>query len=318
MNDVVVQTENLTKKYGNFLAVDALNLKVMKGEVFGLLGPNGAGKTTTILMILGLTEPTSGRVTVLGYNPSRQPLLVKSKAGYIPEQVGFYEDLTARQNLAYIAKLNGIKGGEIQKRIDKVLNTANLTQVADNFVSTFSRGMRQRLGVADVLIKQPQLIIMDEPTQGLDPESARDFLKLVGNLADSGITILISSHLLDQVQRVCNRVGLFHKGKMVLEGNVTELAKKIFGGGYHIRLNANGPNRDYQETLLNIPGVINVNFISPNEYSLIATKDLRAEVANAVVNAGGRLTSLGIDNFNLEDIYNSFFEEVYDDKNDIS
>lgn len=310
MNDAVIKTENLSKKYGDFSAVDSINLQVNRGEVFGLLGPNGAGKTTTILMLLGLTEPTSGKATVLGYDPTRQPLLVKSKAGYIPEQMGFYEDLTARQNLAYIAKLNGIKGNEYQKRIDDALKTVSLSEVADNCVSTFSRGMRQRLGVADVLIKQPNLIIMDEPTQGLDPESARDFLKLIRELADSGITILLSSHLLDQVQKVCDRVGLFHKGKIVLEGTVTELAKEIFGGGYHIQLNANGSSQNYQEILLNVPGVIDVNFVTPDTYSIIATEDLRAEVASAVINAGGKLTSLGLDNFHLDDIYKSYFEEV--------
>lgn len=312
MNDAVIQTQNLTKKYGGFIAVDALNLQVKKGEVFGLLGPNGAGKTTTILMLLGLTEPTSGKVSVLGYDPTRQPLRVKSKAGYIPEQVGFYDELSARQNLAYIARLNSIKGSEIQKRIEESLKSVNLEKSADKLVRTFSRGMRQRLGVADVLIKQPELIIMDEPTQGLDPESARDFLKLIRNLAESGITILLCSHLLEQVQRVCDRVGLFYQGKMVLEGTVTKLAKKIFGGGYHIHLNANGSNKNYRETIKKLPGVIDVNFISPDTYSVIAEEDIRSEVVEALVNAGGKITSLGLDQFNLEDIYNAYFKEVND------
>jgi ABC-2 type transport system ATP-binding protein len=314
MNDAVILTEKLTKKYNDFTAVNSLNLKVNRGEIFGLLGPNGAGKTTTILMLLGLTEPTSGKVNVLGHDPTRQPLLVKSQAGYIPEQVGFYEDLTARQNLAYIAKLNGIKGDQIQERIDDALNTVNLSAVANKFIRTFSRGMRQRLSVADVLIKKPELIVMDEPTQGLDPESARDFLKLIRQLGDAGITILLSSHLLDQVQRVCDRVGLFHQGKMVLEGTVSELASKIFGGAYHIHLNANGANQNYQRLLANLPGVIDVNFISPDAYSLIATQDLRSEAAKAIVNAGGSLYSIGLDSFNLDDIYNAYFKEVNNDQ----
>lgn len=162
MGDNIIETKDLTKKYGDFVAVDSLNLVVKQGEVFGLLGPNGAGKTTTILMLLGLTEPTSGRVKVLGFNPARQPLSIKSHAGYIPDQVGFYDELTARENLTYIARLNGLSRQESIQRIDEALERVGLTQVAEHSVKTFSRGMRQRLGVADVLIKNPQLIIMDE------------------------------------------------------------------------------------------------------------------------------------------------------------
>ena len=231
MGDNVIETRDLTKKYGDFVAVDALNLRVKRSEVFGLLGPNGAGKTTTILMLLGLTEPTSGKVKVLGFDPARQPLSIKSRAGYIPDQVGFYDELTARENLIYIAKLNGLPRQESNKRIDEALEKVGLTTVAGKSVKTFSRGMRQRLGVADVLIKNPQLIIMDEPTQGLDPELAREFLQLIRELSGAGITILLSSHLLYQVQEVCDRVGLFRQGHMVLEGTVTELAQKVLGGG---------------------------------------------------------------------------------------
>lgn len=318
MTKMVIQTEKLTKKYNDFIAVNALDLQVNRGEIYGLLGPNGAGKTTTILMLLGLTEPTSGKVKVLDYDPTRQPLQVKEKVGYIPEQVGFYEGLTARQNLAFIAKLNNIKGSELQSQIDNALKLVNLHSVADKFVSTFSRGMRQRLGVADVLIKQPKIIIMDEPTQGLDPESARDFLNLIRKLADSGITILLCSHLLDQVQRVCDRVGLFHQGKLVLEGTVTELANEIFGGGYHIHVNANGPSQNYQKLLMELPGVIDINFVSPDQYSIISTQDLRAEVAQAIVDAGGNLTSLGLDSFSLDDVYKAYFEEVNDAQKNLS
>lgn len=310
MSETIIEARNLTKKYGDFIAVNNLNLTVNKGEIFGLLGPNGAGKTTTILMLLGLTEPTSGKVNILGYDPTRQPLKIKSKAGYIPESVGFYDELSAKENLIYIAKLNGISRSEAQHRISQALEKVNLMKVADQRVGTFSRGMRQRLGVADVLIKEPQLIIMDEPTQGLDPESARQFLTLIRTLADSGITILISSHLLHQVQQVCDRVGLFHRGRMVLKGTVEELAKQIFGGEYHIRLNAYGTEKDLVEELQLLEDVVEVRFTKPDCYSIIATRDLRSQAAQAVIQSGGHLTSLGMSEFNLEDIYNSYFEEV--------
>jgi len=310
MADNIIETKDLTKKYGDFVAVDSLNLAVKQGEVFGLLGPNGAGKTTTILMLLGLTEPTSGKVKVLGFNPARQPLSVKSRAGYIPDQVGFYDELTARENLVYIARLNGLSRQETKQRIDEALEKVGLTQVAEHSVKTFSRGMRQRLGVADVLIKNPQLIIMDEPTQGLDPELARDFLKLIRELADAGITILLSSHLLYQVQEVCDRVGLFHQGHMVLNGTVTDLAQKVLGGGYHVRLRANGSKDNYTELLRKLSGVVEVNFKAPDIYTLVATKDLRSDAASTVVKAGGKLTSLDIEDLSLDEIYNSYFEEV--------
>lgn len=310
MGDNIIETRDLTKKYGAFVAVDSLNLEVKQGEVFGLLGPNGAGKTTTILMLLGLTEPTSGRVKVLGFNPARQPLSVKSRAGYIPDQVGFYDELTARENLVYIARLNGLTRQETKQRIDQALEKVGLAEVADHSVKTFSRGMRQRLGVADVLIKNPKLIIMDEPTQGLDPELAREFLQLIRELADAGITILLSSHLLYQVQEVCDRVGLFHQGHMVLNGTVTQLAQKVLGGGYHVRLRANGTKKTYEDELSKLPGVVEVNFKSPDIYTLVATKDLRSEAASTIVHAGGKLTSLDIEELSLDDIYNSYFEEV--------
>ena len=310
MADNIIETKDLTKKYEDFVAVDSLNLSVKRGEVFGLLGPNGAGKTTTILMLLGLTEPTAGRVKVLGFNPVRQPLSIKSHAGYIPDQVGFYDELTARENLIYIARLNSLSRQESNRRIDEALEKVGLTQVADKTVRTYSRGMRQRLGVADVLIKNPQLIVMDEPTQGLDPELARGFLELIRELANSGITILLSSHLLYQVQEICDRVGLFHQGHMVLEGTVTALAQKVLGAGYHVRLRANGTKTTYVEQLRTLPGVVDVHFREPDLYTLVATKDLRSEAARVIVNAGGKLTSLNIENLSLDDIYNSYFEEV--------
>lgn len=310
MGNLIIETKNLTKKYGDFVAVDSLNLKVQQGEIFGMLGPNGSGKTTTILMLLGLTEPTSGEVQVLGFDPSRQPLSVKSRAGYIPDQVGFYDELTARENLMYIAKLNGLPRSEAHKRIDEAFERVGLSQVADQRVGTYSRGMRQRLAVADVLIKKPELIIMDEPTLGLDPELAHEFLKLSRELADSGISILLSSHLLYQVQEVCDRVGLFHRGRMVLEGTVNKLAQDVLGAGYVVRIQANGSQVGFTETLKQIPGVANVEFKAPDTYLLKATKDLRTEAARAVINAGGQLKSLDLETPSLDDIYNAYFSEV--------
>ena len=308
MSEVVLESRGLTKQYNGFVAVDSLDLTVRQGEVFGLLGPNGAGKTTTILMLLGLTEPTAGTVRVLGFDPVRQPLMVKARVGYLPDQLGFYEWLTARENMAYTARLNGLSRSEAQARIGAALAQMGLEDVADHRVATFSRGMRQRLGVADVLIKQPQLIIMDEPTQGLDPEGAREFLDIIRHLKSQGITILLCSHLLHQVQAVCDRVGLFHRGHMVLEGTVKELAGQVLGGGYRIYLEAEGPD-GLEAPLRRLEGVQNVRRYDVNRYELETRDDLRAEAARAIVEAGGRLLSLAVEVPSLDEVYTRYFQQ---------
>lgn len=310
MDGPVIQTQELTKRYGNFVAVDRLNLVVEPGEVFGLLGPNGSGKTTTILMLLGLTEPTSGTVRVMGLDPARQPLSVKSRVGYIPDQVGFYDDLTARENLIYIAKLNGIPREEAYRRIDEALERMGLTEVADRPVGTYSRGMRQRLGVAEVLIKHPALIIMDEPTLGLDPEAAREFLNTIRDLKAQGITVLVASHLLHQVQAVCDRVGLFHRGRMVLEGTVEELARQVLGGGYRVYVEATGPQAAILEALRRLPEATKAESAGPERYMVEGRRDLRGEAARAVVEAGGSLRALQLEEPSLDDVYARYFQEV--------
>lgn len=309
MKDPVITTSSLTKKYGNFIAVDNLNLTVQRGEVFGMLGPNGAGKTTTILMILGLTDPSSGSVRILGLDPARQPLSVKARVGYLPDQIGFYEELTARENLIYTARLNGMPRKESYPRIEEVLSRIGLSDVAEHKVATFSRGMRQRLGVADVLLKQPQLIILDEPTQGLDPEGAREFLQMVIDLKEEGITILLASHLLYQVQAVCDRVGLYYHGQMVLVGSVPELARRVLGTAYRVIIEADGQSDKIMETLQQLPGVVNVRR-SNGQYQVEAETDLRSQAASAVIQSGGKLLKLGVETHSLDDIYARYFEEV--------
>ena len=308
-SDLVLETTGLTKRYGNFVAVDKLNLSVMKGEVFGLLGPNGAGKTTTILMLLGLTEPTKGKINILGFDPKRQPLSVKARVGYMPDQVGFYDELTARENLVYIAKLNGIPRDQLQRRVEEAIERVHLSHVIDQKTGTFSRGMRQRLGLADVLIKNPQLIIMDEPTQGLDPELAHEFLGMIHTLKEEGTTILLSSHLLHQVQVICDRVGLFSEGRMVLQGTVPELARKVLGGAYRIQLEAEGPSAQLLKALKDLRDVNKVDRVD-GAYEIEAKDDVRADAADAIIKAGGRLKALNVESQSLDDIYTHYFEEV--------
>jgi ABC-2 type transport system ATP-binding protein len=227
---MIIEAEKLTKKYGIQVAVDNLTLQIREGEVFGFLGPNGAGKTTTLLMFLGLTEPTSGKVRVIGFDPTREPLRVKEKVGYLPENVGFYDDMDARQNLQFIARLNRIPDRVSQERIDQLLGEVGLFEEARKKVGTYSKGMRQRLGIAEVLIKEPKLIFLDEPTIGLDPDGTNRMLDLIHSLSrEKNITIFLSSHLLDQVQRICDRVGIMIKGNLVALGPIQELAAKKLG-----------------------------------------------------------------------------------------
>lgn len=229
-DQLIIEAEGLTKKYGTQIAVNSLTLQIREGEVFGFLGPNGAGKTTTLLMFLGLTEPTSGKVRVIGFDSTREPLRVKEKVGYLPENVGFYDDMDARQNLRFIARLNRIPDKVSAKKIDELLQQVGLLEEAKKKVGTYSKGMRQRLGIAEVLIKDPKLIFLDEPTIGLDPDGTNRMLDLIHNLSrEKNITIFLSSHLLDQVQRICDRVGIMIKGSLVAMGPIQELAKKKLG-----------------------------------------------------------------------------------------
>lgn len=227
---IIIEAEGLTKKYDSQIAVNNLTLRIQQGEVFGFLGPNGAGKTTTLLMFLGLTEPTSGKVRILGFDPTRDPLHVKEKVGFLPENVGFYDDMDARQNLRYVARLNRIPDKISTQRIDHWLETVGLLEEVEKKVGTYSKGMRQRLGIAEALVKEPKLIFLDEPTIGLDPDGTNRMLDLIHSLSrEKNMTIFLSSHLLDQVQRICDRVGIMIKGDLVAIGPIEELAKKKLG-----------------------------------------------------------------------------------------
>jgi len=226
----IIEAEELTKNYGSQIAVNRLSLQIREGEIFGFLGPNGAGKTTTLLMFLGLTEPTSGKVRVCGLDPRRDPLRIKEKVGYLPENVGFYDDMDAKGNLLFVARLNRIPDEVSRRRIDELLAKVGLFEEAGKKVGTYSKGMRQRLGIAEVLIKEPTLIFLDEPTIGLDPDGTNRMLELICSLSrEHNITIFFSSHLLDQVQRISDRVGIMIKGKLVAVGPIEELAKKKLG-----------------------------------------------------------------------------------------
>ncbi len=228
----IIETQDLTKRYNGRAAVDQLTFSLAEGEVFGFLGPNGAGKTTTLLMLLGLTEPTSGKARVLGFDPTREPIKVKQMIGYLPENMGFYGDLNAWQTLRFIAELNALPGEVAEERIEAALKTVELIDEAGKKISAYSRGMRQRLGIAEILIKDPKVVFLDEPTLGLDPDSTNRMIELIGQLCrEKKMSVLLSSHLLHLVQRICHRVGIMIKGRMVAQGSMDQLAKEKLGIG---------------------------------------------------------------------------------------
>ena len=302
----VISAEGLTKRYGNASAVDNISFEIRKGEVFGLLGPNGAGKTTTILMMLGLTEISAGSIQVLGHDPARQPLQVKRRVGYLPDSVGFYDQLSAVENLSYTAKLMGLSLQERRFRIEQALRRVRLDDVANKRVATFSRGMRQRLGLAEIIVKKAEIAILDEPTSGLDPQATLEFLELIRELKAEGITVLLSSHLLDQVQRICDRVALFQSGRIVLMGSVADLSVQVLGAGFVVEVEAEGVG--IARRLATIPGVSNVETIADDRFRMTAERDVRPDAARAVVAVNGSLKRLSVDEPSLEAIYARYFQ----------
>jgi ABC-2 type transport system ATP-binding protein len=307
MSATVIEAQNLTKRYGRATAVDGVSFTIAPGEIFGLLGPNGAGKTTTILMLLGLTEISGGQARVLDHDPVREPLAVKRRVGYLPDSVGFYDHLSAADNLRYTARLIGIPSAERENRIAAALARVQLTEVADHRVATFSRGMRQRLGLAEIVMKDAAIAILDEPTSGLDPHATAELLTLIRTLKHDGVAVLLSSHLLERVQSVCDRVALFQNGKIVLIGTIEELGRQVLGGGFAVEVEAEG--QGLAERLRQVPGVSAVEEPGPGRLRLLADRDVRPEAAAAVVGAGGRLTRLSIEEPSLEVIYTRYFEK---------
>ena len=310
MSEPIITARGLTKRYDDTVVVNALDFDIYKGETFGLLGPNGAGKTTTILMMLGLTDVSAGEVRVAGHDPVRQPLEVKRRVGYLPDQVGFYDHMTAIENLAYTARLMGFPREVREKRIADALARVRLSDVADRRVAIFSRGMRQRLGLAELMMKGAEIAILDEPTSGLDPQSTHEFLDMIHALKREGVTVLITSHLLDQVQKLCDRVALFHGGRILIMGTVPELARQMLGAGFVVDVEAAAaPGKELSARLGAIPGVMTVVQTGETSYRMTADHDVRAEAARAVVAADGALTKLSVDDPSLDTIYTRFFEQ---------
>ncbi|MDR6735588.1 ABC transporter ATP-binding protein [Sphingobacterium sp. 2149] len=311
MKDPIIQLSSLTKSYGKTKAVDALDLKIYPGEIFGLLGPNGAGKTTSILMMLGLTEPSSGTAYVCGHDATRNPIAVKIKVGYLPDNVGFYPEMTALENLSFIAELNGLPRAQARKKSQEMLQTVGLANEMHKKTAAFSRGMKQRLGLAEVLIKAPAVAILDEPTLGIDPKGVDEFLELIKQLSkEQNLTVLLSSHHLHQVQRVCDRVGIFVGGKLLVEGSIDSLANNLQqqeGVSTVIMLENSGDSKRFESALKELPGLRTLS-LDGDSIKLKSEKDNTADAVRILVQHGAAIVSVQRNDYALDQIYHTYFE----------
>ena len=311
MSETMIQTVGLTKRYGEKTAVNQLNLSNAALDCFGLLGPNGAGKTTTTLMLLGLTEPTEGFATIAGRDCTRDPIGVKRSVGYLPDNVGFYGDMTGRENLYFTGRLNGLSEETIRERAEELLARVGMTDAADRKTKTYSRGMKQRLGIADVLLKDPEVVIMDEPTLGIDPQGMRELLSLIRELSEKdGRTILLSSHQLYQVQQICDRVGIFVNGSLIACGTISELGKRMEREGkYTLELSAEPDNEALASILSRIEGADRVER-EGGRVLLHSREDIRRRVTMELTANGYTLLELHQKGGDLDEIYSRYFEKA--------
>ncbi len=311
MSQPMIQTQELTKIYGDITAVNHLNLTVNEGEIFGFLGPNGAGKTTTILMLLGLSMPTSGTALIGGYDVVKNSKEVRKISGNLPEFAGYYEDLTAKQYLDYIGQLNDLPKTEREKRITDVLDGVGLTKRKDMKVEKFSRGMKQRLGIAQALIKNPRIVFFDEPTIGLDPEGTKEIRDLVLSLnKDRGLTVFLSSHLLHEVQVTCSRVGIIRQGKLVATDTMENLTKGFTGKeGKSIEFKLSKVTPELVQELKDLDGVASVTEENDRLY-VYMTKDKTEVVSETITKHGSIILLMKPREYTLEEVFLKYYKET--------
>lgn len=312
MENPIIELDGLTKYYGVKKAVDNLSLKINKGEIFGLLGPNGAGKTTTILMMLGLAEPSAGQAVVCGINATRNPVAVRRKVGYLPDSAGFYDNMTALDNLLYIGRLNGIAEQEIVARAKKTMEMVGLGAEMYKKTGAYSRGMKQRLGLADLLIREPDVMILDEPTLGIDPSGIRDFLHLIRQLSrEQELTVILSSHHLHQMQQICDRVGIFVEGRLLAEGNIETLSGSLFGKDSYVTQitvrEALSAPEEVERQLRRLEGINSIT-IGADTIEVSCSTDITPDIVRFLVQYGLNITGVHKKEYGLDEIYHRFFE----------
>ncbi|MCD6142789.1 ABC transporter ATP-binding protein [Thermococcus sp.] len=299
-----IEIENLTKKYGEFIAVDNLTLNIEKGIIFGFLGPNGAGKTTTILSMLGLIIPDNGKIQIMGYDVLKSPITAKNLLGYLPENATLYEELTAWRNLEFFASFYRIPNREKEKRIEELLKLVGLWKVRYKRVKTFSKGMKQRLLLAQALVNDPDVLILDEPTSGLDPEGAHLVKSIVKEEAKKGKTVFFSSHVLSEVEELSDKVGIIVRGRLRAIGPLNRIKKQFMElEGYEIKIETKQRMPE-----LNVDGVIRVERIDERKAIIFTKEDIRAQISDYLTSKGITIVSLKIEEPSLEDV---FLKTVY-------
>ena len=303
----MIKVSNLSKKYVGKPAVDNISFNVESGEIVGFLGPNGAGKTTTIRMLTGYIPPTSGTALIGGYDIFLNSLIAKQKIGYMPENVPLYDDMRVREYLLFRAELKGLRGQDVRKHMNEALELCSIKDIKSQMISSLSKGFRQRVGLADALINKPPLLILDEPTNGLDPSQIRSFRELIKELAENH-TILISTHILSEVELTCDRVLIINKGQMIGNNTPLELSEKI-KSSTTISLELKSQDHDIRDTISNISGIKKVTLEKEeNDWKFFRIRvdygnDLREEIMNLGNNRNWLIREIHYQRSNLEDAY---------------
>ena len=298
----MIRVQNLTKYYGERLALDSISFDVKKGEIVGLLGPNGAGKTTTMRILTGFMMPTSGDAWVADCNIATNSLEGRRHIGYLPEAIPLYTDVTVRSYLDFTGRIKGLDKYRIKDRIDEVVELCHLENYIDVLIGKLSRGFRQRVGVAQAIIHEPEVMILDEPTLGIDPIQVAQTRQLIRNLGEEH-TILISSHILPEVSMVCDRVVIIHEGQIVAEDKIANLSS-ILRGAQNIQLEVRGPEAAVTRRLQRVRGVSRVRYERP--YHIVecpADQDIRSNLMTALVQGGWTILSMSTVDMSLEDIF---------------
>jgi len=303
LSQPAIEVSNLTKFYGNFKALDSVSFSVNAGSIYGYLGPNGAGKTTTIRIMLGLLKPHRGKVKINGFDPLLDPVHALQGVGYAPELPILPSFFSAEEMLDLTGKMYGLSRLERKKRIDELLSLVGLTEVKKNKIGKFSKGMVQRLSVALALINDPQILIMDEPTIGMDPEATAHFRNIFVNLGKQGKTVFISSHLLDEVQRTCTHVGMINKGKILFNGEISQVLEK-FTQQWIVEAELEAITPKIVSSLKKLDYVKNVTVEGNKlQIELKEKKDLRGEISSEIFKQKGVLLSLNLHKTTLEEAY---------------
>lgn len=310
----IIETKDLTKRFGKkneFIAVDTLNLSVKKGEVFGFVGPNGAGKTTTMKMLIGLLEPTSGSGKVAGFDIVREVIKIREATGVLPEPAGYYDNLTARQNLRFYAKLYDIDEKTREKRIVDLLELVGLGRAIDQRIGGFSTGMRKRFGLAQALINEPGVLFLDEPTSGIDPLGAQMMRDLIRKLSkEKGVTVFLSSHSMAEVEEICDRIGVIAGGRLLAAGTVEELRDKV-REKEGVRYAMEVPDLPVQRVMEGLKGLKGVRSVEPvNSHILLLTDPgARMEIAKTIKSMGGTVSMFEEERMDLQRVFLKLIEK---------